>query len=60
MSRESRQTEISEALLDVLDMLGALAGSHRELSGWGLSEERQLEIWSLGQQLLQQKAGVDL
>lgn len=52
--------EIEDALLDVLDMLGALSGPAHELHGWGLSEERQNEIWELGQRLIQQLHGSEL
>ena len=52
--------EVKEALLDLLDMLGALSGSYHELHGWGLSEHRQQEIWSLGQRILQETHGEDL
>lgn len=52
--------EVKEALLDLLDMLGALGGSYHELHGWGLSEDRQKEIWSLGQRILQETHGEDL
>ena len=52
--------EVKEALLDLLDMLGALGGSYHELHGWGLSEHRQQEIWSLGQRILQETHGKDL
>lgn len=52
--------ELEDAFLDVLDMLGALSGGAHELHGWGLSKERQQEIWNLGQLILQQKQGNDL
>ncbi len=52
--------ELKEALLDLLDMLGALSGGHHELHGWGLSEDRQAEIWALGQKLIQESQKGDL
>jgi hypothetical protein len=51
------ETELTEAILDLLDMLGALSGGANELHGWGLSEERQQEIWELGQRLLIESQG---
>ncbi len=60
MKSKDETDELSEALLDLLDMLGALAGGPEELHGWGLSEQRQQEIWDLGQRILQEKQGSDL
>jgi hypothetical protein len=50
--------EVEEALLDLLDMLGALSGDSNELYGWGLSRERQQEIWDLGQKLSNKNKGI--
>lgn len=50
--------EVQDALLDVLDMLGAISGGAHKLHGWGLSEHRQLEIWELGQKLIQEESKV--
>ena len=47
--------DLKIALLDLLDMQGALAGDSHELSGWGLSDERRQELWELGQTLLTER-----
>lgn len=54
------EKELKTALLDLLDMHGALCGDHRELRGWGLSEDRQREIWELGQRVRQEYQNGDL
>lgn len=60
MIEKKENDELKEALLDLLDMLGALSGNHHELHGWGLHDHRQIEIWELGQRILQQRHGSDL
>lgn len=47
--------DIKIAVLDLLGMHGALSGGSYELSGFGLSSQRQQELWELGQTLLTER-----
>ena len=47
--------DLKLALLDLLDSHGALSGGAHELSGHGFSDDRQEELWNLGQELLKER-----
>jgi len=53
--KEYTTDEIKIALLDLLDMHGAITGGAHELHGYGLPRGRADEIWELGQQLYTEK-----